>query len=260
VADKAIDKLKDRVRELTRRTRGNRIEVIAAELRESLLGWKAYFGISRSAEPSARHRQVDTTQVTLLSLETMGAGGLSGTAQARGIGARSVEHQQVRPWAVAFVEDPRPGFGAYPCATSRTWEYRALPHGKNSIHRTAGYVTRSSGGVGGRGREASSYPDSRTGTHAAVRWPGSYVDGQYRRVRNQSARWGDAAIHVDRTVLTGCVRRGGRALSPHREHPRGRWFNDRCLSRAVAQGGSPWASDRPKGTRGVKPHSHPSSH
>lgn len=51
VADKAIDKLKDRVRELTRRTRGNRIDVIAAELRESLLGWKAYFGIAEVLSP-----------------------------------------------------------------------------------------------------------------------------------------------------------------------------------------------------------------
>ena len=51
VADKAIDKLKDRVRELTRRTRGNRIEVIAAELRESPLGWKAYFGIAEVLGP-----------------------------------------------------------------------------------------------------------------------------------------------------------------------------------------------------------------
>ena len=51
VADKARDKLKDRVRELTRRTRGNRIEVSAAELRESLLGWKAYFGIAEVLSP-----------------------------------------------------------------------------------------------------------------------------------------------------------------------------------------------------------------
>jgi group II intron reverse transcriptase/maturase len=51
VADKALEKLKDRVRELTRRTRGNRIEVIAAELRESLLGWKAYFGIAEVLSP-----------------------------------------------------------------------------------------------------------------------------------------------------------------------------------------------------------------
>jgi group II intron reverse transcriptase/maturase len=51
VAAKAIEKLKDRVRDLTRRTRGNRIEVIAAELREALLGWKAYFGIAEVLSP-----------------------------------------------------------------------------------------------------------------------------------------------------------------------------------------------------------------
>ena len=48
-----------------------------------------------------------TTQVTLLSLETMGAVGLPGAAQARGIGARSVEHQQVSSWPMAVVENTR---------------------------------------------------------------------------------------------------------------------------------------------------------
>ena len=51
VADKAIEKLKDRVRELTRRTRGTSIGAIAAELRETLLGWKAYFGIAEVLSP-----------------------------------------------------------------------------------------------------------------------------------------------------------------------------------------------------------------
>jgi RNA-directed DNA polymerase len=51
VAEKAIDKLKDRVRELTRRTRGHRLDDIVAELRETLLGWKAYFGISEVLSP-----------------------------------------------------------------------------------------------------------------------------------------------------------------------------------------------------------------
>ena len=51
VADKAIAKLKDRVRELTRRTRGNTIGVIVAELRKALLGWKAYFGIAEVLSP-----------------------------------------------------------------------------------------------------------------------------------------------------------------------------------------------------------------
>lgn len=51
VADKAIDKLKDRVRKLTRRTRGHRLSDIVAELRETLLGWKAYFGIAEVLSP-----------------------------------------------------------------------------------------------------------------------------------------------------------------------------------------------------------------
>jgi group II intron reverse transcriptase/maturase len=51
VADKALEKLKDRVRKLTRRTRGNTIAKIVAERRESLLGWKAYFGIAEVLSP-----------------------------------------------------------------------------------------------------------------------------------------------------------------------------------------------------------------
>ena len=51
VADKAIDKLKRRVRTLTRRTRGRHLMDIVAELREALLGWKAYFGIAEVLSP-----------------------------------------------------------------------------------------------------------------------------------------------------------------------------------------------------------------
>jgi len=51
VADKAIEKLKNRVRELTRRTRGHRLSDIVAELKSALLGWKAYFGIAEVLSP-----------------------------------------------------------------------------------------------------------------------------------------------------------------------------------------------------------------
>ncbi|SEJ21545.1 group II intron reverse transcriptase/maturase [Azotobacter beijerinckii] len=51
VADQAIERLKAKVRELTRRTRGHRLDVIVAELRKSLLGWKAYFGIAEVLSP-----------------------------------------------------------------------------------------------------------------------------------------------------------------------------------------------------------------
>ena len=51
VADKAIDKFKDRVRELSRRTRGQSLSQIVAELRTTLLGWKAYFGVTEVLSP-----------------------------------------------------------------------------------------------------------------------------------------------------------------------------------------------------------------
>jgi RNA-directed DNA polymerase len=51
VADKAIGKLKDEIRRLTRRTRGRRLTDIIAELRDTLLGWKAYFGLSEVLSP-----------------------------------------------------------------------------------------------------------------------------------------------------------------------------------------------------------------
>lgn len=51
VADAAIDKFKDRVRELSRRTRGQSLSQIVAELRTTLLGWKAYFGITEVLSP-----------------------------------------------------------------------------------------------------------------------------------------------------------------------------------------------------------------
>jgi RNA-directed DNA polymerase len=43
ISDKAIKRFKDRVREITRRVRGRRIEVIIRELRQYMVGWRAYF-------------------------------------------------------------------------------------------------------------------------------------------------------------------------------------------------------------------------
>ena len=51
VADVAIAKLKVQVRALTRRTRGRRLGDVVAELRETLLGWKAYFGVAEVLSP-----------------------------------------------------------------------------------------------------------------------------------------------------------------------------------------------------------------
>jgi RNA-directed DNA polymerase len=51
VAEKAIDRLKVQVRILSCRTRGHSIGRIVRELRETLLGWKAYFDLSEVLSP-----------------------------------------------------------------------------------------------------------------------------------------------------------------------------------------------------------------
>ncbi len=56
VSDKALNRLKDKLRELSRRTRGHNIGSVIAEIRKALLGWKAYFGI---AEVQSQLRDTD---------------------------------------------------------------------------------------------------------------------------------------------------------------------------------------------------------
>jgi RNA-directed DNA polymerase len=51
VSDKALMKLKATVRMLSRRTRGHTLLQVIAEIRNSLLGWKAYFDIAEVLSP-----------------------------------------------------------------------------------------------------------------------------------------------------------------------------------------------------------------
>ena len=51
VSDKALKRLKERVRELSRRTRGHKLSQVVAELKKTLLGWKAYFDRSEVLSP-----------------------------------------------------------------------------------------------------------------------------------------------------------------------------------------------------------------
>lgn len=51
VSDKALMKLKATVRMLSRRTRGHTLLQVIAEIRKSLLGWKAYFDIAEVLSP-----------------------------------------------------------------------------------------------------------------------------------------------------------------------------------------------------------------
>ncbi|MGP4842980.1 group II intron reverse transcriptase/maturase [Marinobacter sp. 1Y8] len=51
VASKAIDQLKARIRKLSRRTRGHSLAQVIADLKDTLLGWKAYFDIAEVLSP-----------------------------------------------------------------------------------------------------------------------------------------------------------------------------------------------------------------
>lgn len=51
VSEKALQQLKYTIRTKCRRTRGHSIHQIIADLRENLLGWKAYFGIAQVKSP-----------------------------------------------------------------------------------------------------------------------------------------------------------------------------------------------------------------
>ena len=48
VARKALETMKERVRQITRRTRGRSVQQIVADLRDYLPGWKAYFSLSEA--------------------------------------------------------------------------------------------------------------------------------------------------------------------------------------------------------------------
>ena len=139
-------KLKARVRELTRRTRGRRLSDIVAELRETLLGWKAYFGIAEVLRPL---RDIDKWIRRKLRCYICKQWGRAGYRELRKRGVTVRE-----AWNTS-----KSAHGPWRHGISEVWDYRLLQRGRSYIHRTAACVIRTHGGVGGWGREASSYPD-----------------------------------------------------------------------------------------------------
>ena len=69
-----------------------------------------------------------------------------------------MKHQQIGAWPVAPVEDPGTRTGVAGAALQQNGS--AVPgRAVESLHRTAGYVIRLSGGVEGGYREVSPYPE-----------------------------------------------------------------------------------------------------
>ena len=103
------------------------------------------------------------TAVTMLCMETMGQRGLPRTQKTRGQRARGLAHKQERAWTMATESNASVDAGS-DCQVVSSNGAARIGTSQGSMRSTmfqgtAGYVTRMSGGVGGRGREASSYPD-----------------------------------------------------------------------------------------------------
>ena len=73
IAPKAIARFKQRVRELTRRTRAMKMETMVAQLSRYLLGWRGYFGFCQT--PSVLHKLEEwaPTPIAVGSLEAVEA-------------------------------------------------------------------------------------------------------------------------------------------------------------------------------------------
>jgi len=101
--------------------------------------------------------------VTMLRMETMGQRGLPRLSK-RGIPVREAEqYRQERAWAMATEQNASIKSGTACKVVSSNGAAR-VGKGQGSMNTTkfqgtAGYVNRMSGGVGGSGREASSYPN-----------------------------------------------------------------------------------------------------
>ncbi len=164
VADSAIDKLKAKIRELTRRTRGHRLKRHRARVEDCPDRVESLLRNCRSVESSARNRQMGATAAAMLCMETMGQRGLPRYFRKRGVTrALGLEHKQECAWPMAAESNASAESGTTCQIVSSNGATRTGT-GQGSMRSrkfqgTAGYVTRMSGGVGGRGREASSYPD-----------------------------------------------------------------------------------------------------
>ena len=106
---------------------------------------------------------MDSATVTLLRMEAMGTEGLSRAAKTWRVRARSMERQQERAWPMANLANPGTIGGDANEFLSRNGPARpGASQGLRRMHstqRTAVYVTRTHGGVGGEIREDFSYPD-----------------------------------------------------------------------------------------------------
>jgi Group II intron, maturase-specific domain len=162
IAPAALDRFKQRVRDLTRRKRGNSLDTITKDLAPYLIGWRGYFGFS---ELPSELRSLDKWIRRRLRA-IVWKQWKRGRKRYKELRRRGVDHNLAArtagsgSWSLADGSHSRPA--SCPAQRFLHRPRPAFPRGSGHIiQSTAVYVTRMHGGGGGGSREAAPYPDRR---------------------------------------------------------------------------------------------------
>ena len=152
IAAKAVAKFKQRVRELTRRSRGVSIERVVEELTRFMHGWISYYGYSQ--QPSVL-QDLDSWVKRRLRCASLGAvedsaSEVHGTEKTRGGCVCGGAECCQRAWPVAAQSDTGAELRTVECLLQQAWTTSISVADESLTSRTAVYVTRMHGGVGGR--------------------------------------------------------------------------------------------------------------
>ena len=74
IAPKALDTFKERIRDMTRRTRGFGLQQLVKELKPYIVGWRGYFGFCQTRESSrtSKRGSVEDVRVSLAAVANQG--------------------------------------------------------------------------------------------------------------------------------------------------------------------------------------------
>ena len=161
IAPKALERFKQRIREITRRAKGVSMKTTMEELAPYMRGWRGYFGFCETPEVligSHPLGPVATPGRSVAAVEntTPSPGGTDGTG---GASAAGEQYRRQRPRPLVSRPKPRPSLSGFPMPTSNRSVFRHCSRSVSVTSRTAVYGPVRTVVWEGRSREASPYPD-----------------------------------------------------------------------------------------------------
>ena len=151
IAPQAIDRFKARVRELTRRTGGQSLPQVAKELSSYLIGWRGYFGYCETPSALRRLDHWIRRRLRAIAWKQWKRGRTRyNELRRRGVGRELAAKLAGSPHGPWRLSRSKALHIALPAAFISLVVAPLVPqHAAAAIHRTAVYVTRTYGGVGG---------------------------------------------------------------------------------------------------------------